>query len=226
MAPARLPLLPLALLLGGLCFVTPKIGLRSPSTPGRAPAVTRYMVEVPGGLKNGVKMIVDGDPMQLIQFQSKKQGKGVAITKAKLKNMLTGALVDKTFNSGSKYDEVETFWKVGTYSYKDEDEGSYHIMDMESFEDTAVPADVLGEMGEWLVEGQNVEFEQWGEKIVNVVFPDDIIMEITDIKQSKDNGRDQIVVLSNGISKQAPAYLQVGDKVSIDKKNFEITKRV
>mmetsp|Transcript_134520 Transcript_134520/g.190206 ORF Transcript_134520/g.190206 Transcript_134520/m.190206 type:complete len:230 (-) Transcript_134520:244-933(-) len=216
-----------ALLLGGGCFVTPHIGLlrasqRSTSDVTRAAGT----VEVPGGLKNGVKMVMDDVPYMLMSFTSKKQGKGVAITKAKLKNLLTGAIIEKTLNSGSKFPEMETAWEVGTFTYRDESDNSFHVMDMETFEDKSVPGDVMGEMQDWISEGQQVEWELWEGKIVNMQFPDDIIMEVATVKQSKDNGRDQIVTLSNGVSRQAPAYIEVGDKVRIDKKNFQITKRV
>ncbi|CAK8995308.1 unnamed protein product [Durusdinium trenchii] len=214
-------LLRLVALLGGTCFVAPQLsGLQRQQS-----AITRHVVEVPGGLKNGVKMVMDDEPWMLMGHTSKKQGKGVAITKAKVKNMFTGAIVEKTLNSGTKFEEVETTWEVGTFTHKDEDDGTYHVMDMESFEDRTLEADVLGEMAEWLQEGQSVELEVWNDKIISMQFPDDIIMEVTDIKQSKDSGRDQIVTLENGVSKQAPSYIKVGDKVKVDKKNFEIKKR-
>mmetsp|Transcript_17497 Transcript_17497/g.21532 ORF Transcript_17497/g.21532 Transcript_17497/m.21532 type:complete len:227 (+) Transcript_17497:48-728(+) len=213
-----------ALLLGGGCFVAPQIALKSRANskvPRPAGAI-----EVPGGLKNGCKMVMDEQPWMLMTHASKKQGKGVAITKAKLKNLLTGAIVEKTLNSGSRFPEVETVWEVGTFTYRDESDGSFHVMDMETYEDKSVAGDVMGEMADWLTEGAAVEWELWEGRIVNMQFPDDIIVEVTSIKQSKDSGRDQIVTLENGISKQAPSYIKVGDKVRIDKKNFEITKRV
>lgn len=216
-----------AVLLGGGCFVAPQLkafrGRGENDTLIPRPAGT---VEVPGGLKNGVKMVMDEQPFMLMSHQSKKQGKGVAITKAKLKNLLTGAIIEKTLSSGARFPEVETVWEVGTFSYRDDDDGSYHVMDMETFEDKSVSGDVMGEMADWLSEGDSVEWELWEGCIVNMQFPDDIIMEVTEIKQSKDSGRDQIVTLENGISKQAPSYISVGDKVRIDKKNFQISKRV
>lgn len=85
-------------LLGGCCFVAPRLHRQPPrlSIPRQA------IIEVPGGLKNGVKIVMDEMPFMLLQHQSKKQGKGVAITKVKVKNMLTGAIVEKTCLSGKE----------------------------------------------------------------------------------------------------------------------------
>ncbi|CAE7263512.1 efp [Symbiodinium necroappetens] len=133
-------LLALALFAGLAAFVQPRTGnLRSQRGPDSLMARQASMIEVPGGLKNGIKIVVDDTPVKLISFQSKKQGKGVAITKAKIQSMITGAIFEKTLNSGSKFNEVETQWQVGTYSYRDESDNTFHIMDMETFEANGRP---------------------------------------------------------------------------------------
>mmetsp|Transcript_146908 Transcript_146908/g.208268 ORF Transcript_146908/g.208268 Transcript_146908/m.208268 type:complete len:233 (+) Transcript_146908:54-752(+) len=220
-------LLALALFGGLAAFVQPRTGnLRSQRGADSLIARQGSMIEVPGGLKNGIKIVVDDTPVKLISFQSKKQGKGVAITKAKIQSMITGAIFEKTLNSGSKFNEVETQWQVGTYSYRDESDNTFHIMDMETFEDNAVPASLIGDIGEWLTEGMQIEFERYEGKVIDIQVPDDIILEVTEIVSKKDSGKDALVQLENGVNRQAPAYIKVGDKVQINKKTFEIQKRV
>eukprot|EP00440_Ansanella_granifera_P076632 gb/GFBE01083153.1/.p1 GENE.gb/GFBE01083153.1/~~gb/GFBE01083153.1/.p1 ORF type:complete len:240 (+),score=85.74 gb/GFBE01083153.1/:1-720(+) len=227
-----LALLVLAAYGAGSCFTFSGLatGLNSSRATGRtASPIARAgggIVQVPGDLKKELRLLVDDQPVVLIDYLSKKQGKGVAITKAKLRNMVTGAIFEKTMNSGSKYETVDTEWMSGTFSYKDEVEQAYHVLDMETFEDKSVPADVVGEIGDWLTEGQGVDFEIYKGIVIKVQMQGDIIMEIAEIKQAKENNKDVTVVLSNGITKQAPPYIKVGDKVEIDKKNFEIKGRI
>lgn len=159
------------------------------------------------------------------EFVAKKQGKGVAICKTKLKNLISGALVTESLSSGSRYELFETDWKIGTYSYRDEDSDEFVLMDMETFEEFRISGSVIGEMGEWVVEGMELDFELYEGRVVSTQMKGDIIMEISDITSAKDNGRDCQVVLSNGVTRTGPTYLKVGDKVLLDK-DYQIKKRV
>ncbi|CAE7685413.1 efp [Symbiodinium sp. CCMP2592] len=141
-------------------------------------------------------------------------------------NAIAEVLPECKLNSGSKFNEVETQWQVGTYSYRDESDNTFHIMDMETFEDNAVPASLIGDIGEWLTEGMQIEFEIYEGKVIDIQVPDDIVLEVTEIVSKKDSGKDALVQLENGVNRQAPAYIKVGDKVQINKKTFEIQKRV
>ncbi|OLQ02369.1 Elongation factor P [Symbiodinium microadriaticum] len=94
------------------------------------------------------------------------------------------------------------------------------------WQDNAVPASLIGDIGEWLTEGMQIEFEIYEGKVIDIQVPDDIILEVTEIVSKKDSGKDALVQLENGVNRQAPAYIKVGDKVQINKKTFEIQKRV
>lgn len=222
--------------ISALCWLSPgALGSWQPAASrgvaqslGRGSAVVRHasQAQIPGDMKTGLRIIVDGVPMIVESFLSKRQGKGIGITKTKMKNLLTGANVEETLSSGSKYDLVETEWKSGTYSYFNQDDQAFVLMDSESFEEFTVSAAVMGEQGEWMSEGSQVEIEYWNGRVINLQVTGDIIMEVKEIVMKKDNGRDAQVMLSNGLTKAGPAYLEVGDKVLIDKKNFNIVKRL
>ncbi|CAE8629414.1 unnamed protein product [Polarella glacialis] len=199
-----------------------------PAAAGRLPLIARQgnMIQIPGDIKNGQRLIIEGIPVSVMEFLSKKQGKGVAFTKAKLRNLVTGAIVEKTLSSGSKFEEVETFFKRGTFSYFDEQTNSYVLMDTETFETFPIAADILGELGEWLTEGMYMELESWETKVIGVKVKGDLILEVAGVTPMKDNKRDCTCVLSNGITRSGPPYLQVGDKVLIDKTDFRIIKRL
>jgi len=158
------------------------------------------------------------------EYQAKKLGKGVAICKTKMKNLLNGNMVTESLNSGTKYEIFDTDWKTGTYSYHDEATDEYAVMDMETFEEFRIPGSVVGEAGQWIAEGCEIDFEVYEGKIISTKTKGDIVMEIAEIK-SDNGGRDIQVLLSNGVTRSAPNYLKVGDKVLLNK-NFEIAKRV
>eukprot|EP00929_Paragymnodinium_shiwhaense_P008142 TRINITY_DN112082_c0_g1_i1.p1 TRINITY_DN112082_c0_g1~~TRINITY_DN112082_c0_g1_i1.p1 ORF type:complete len:264 (-),score=96.42 TRINITY_DN112082_c0_g1_i1:131-853(-) len=178
------------------------------------------MVQVPGDLKKGQRLLVEGNPLIVVDYVSKKVGKGVAITKAKMQNMLTGANIDKSLQSGAKYEEIETVWSQGTYSYFDADDDCYVLLDTETYEEMRIKKEVVGEIGIWIKEGANVDVEVWEQQIVSVQSKGDIIEEVVEVKKKG------TVELSNGVTKTGPDYLKVGDKVQINAKTYEIMKRI
>jgi len=187
--------------------------------------VARYgnMLSVPGDIKNGKKVMFDGVPMEILSFQGKKVGKGVGIVKAKVKILTTGALVEKTLKSGQKLEEVETFWKDASFSWSDGD--NYAFMDTETFEEMTVSKDLLGESAEWVQDGMVVELEQMEGNIVSFRMKEDLIETIEKVPEQA-TGNSIIVELSNGLSRSGPSYLKVGDKVKINKSDYQISGRV
>lgn len=193
----------------------------------RAAGVQRFgsIVQVPGDVKNGLKLLIDGNPFQIMSFASKKLGKGVGITKCKVRHLITGATVEKTLQSGQKLDSIETSWAGATYSYYDEDNNFYVFMDGETFEEMMLPKDALGGSEEWLTDGIEVDIEKYEDTFINFRFKGDIVVEVV---QTTDTGRedgDQQVVLANGVTRSAPKYIKQGDMVVIDPVNFNIKKR-
>lgn len=164
--------------------------------------------------------------MVVLEFVSKKQGKGVAITKAKMKNLLTGATIMESLQSGSRFEVFDTDWQVGTYTYRDEEANEIILMNMETFEEFRIPAGVIGDLGEWLSEGMELDFEMYDGKVVSTVMKGEIEMEITKIMSSKDSGKDCQLLMANGVVRTGPSYLKAGDKVQLDKVNFQFQKRV
>jgi len=184
------------------------------------------MISIPGDIKNGIKMDIDGTPYQVVSFLSKKVGKGVAITKAKVMDLYTGAIIEKSLQSGSKYEAIDTEWVDATYSYYDEGNSQYMFMNSETYEEIPLAASILGDSGEWLVEGNEVELESYAGTTIKFRFKGELIL---DIKEVVDTGRSDgsvQAVLSNGVTKQGPSYLKVGDKVLIDQDTFAIKKRL
>lgn len=210
----------------------PRAGSAALSTC-RSPAVDRSagaIVQAPGDIKNGLKLIIDGQPYQILSFMSKKLGKGVGITKCKVRHLITGATVDKNLQSGTKCDAIDTEWKDATYSYYSEDSNRYVFMDLETFEEMELPGEALDGNEDWLTDGITVDIETYNDDskvhYINFRFKGDIIAEVVKASDSNRQDGDQQVELDNGAIKSAPGYIKVGDKVLIDAKNFNIKKRV
>lgn len=184
------------------------------------------ILQVPGDIKNGKTILLDGQPWVIKSFQSKKIGKGVAITKCQVKNILTGAMVEKALKSGQKVEEVETVWSDATYSYYSEDTSNYVFMDTETFEESMLPQALLGDSSEWLTDGVLVEVEKYEDRYINFRFKGDIIIEVVSTTDTSREDGDQQVVLANGVTKAAPGYIKQGDMVLIDPNTFAIKKRV
>lgn len=184
------------------------------------------MFQVPGDIKTGLRILVDDIPFEIIEYENKKVGKGVAICKAKGRNLISGAIVEKSLNSGKKFLEVETQWKLGSYSYYDEETKQYMFMDGETFETMGIAKDVMGELGEYLDESSAVDIEFYNGKIIRIQLKNEIVRVVVSINQLKENGKDCTCVLDNGVTKSGPPYLVVGDKVLIDGRDFRIVKRL
>eukprot|EP00441_Pelagodinium_beii_P024210 CAMPEP_0197653244 /NCGR_PEP_ID=MMETSP1338-20131121/34940_1 /TAXON_ID=43686 ORGANISM="Pelagodinium beii, Strain RCC1491" /NCGR_SAMPLE_ID=MMETSP1338 /ASSEMBLY_ACC=CAM_ASM_000754 /LENGTH=225 /DNA_ID=CAMNT_0043228285 /DNA_START=23 /DNA_END=700 /DNA_ORIENTATION=+ len=211
--------LALAALAGSRCFT----GLgRTSLRPSRL-ATRADMAEAPGDIKTSLRIIYDGDPCMVLEFQSKRVGKGVGKTGGKLKNCRNGAIVPFSMSSGSKWEKWEPTWSSGTYSYNDG--GAYFFMDSESFEEVEVQAPLLGELTDWLKEGAEVKYELYEGQVVQVKLVDDVEMLITKVVQRKDNQKDCRVELENGNQLFAPSYFKEGDTMVIHKETFKILKR-
>jgi len=223
--------LPAWLLPSALAGGSPR-AMRGPaSVPSseRGAAVIRRggnIAQVPGDIKNGLKILIDGAPCLVESFISKKVGKGIAVTKAKVVNLLNGATVDKTLQSGQKYEVVDTMWRDATYSYFNEDTRVYNFMDAETFDEIEIPEGVIGKAADWLSDGQLVDVESYEGQFLTFRFKGDITAEVTSIEERGRNDGQNMITLANGLTQAGPGYIKKGDTVLINPKDFSISKRL
>jgi elongation factor P len=196
----------------------------------REPARLARRVITQGDIKKGVKLNIDGNLLEIQSAVNKRVGKGVGKTFCKVKNMRTGAITDMNFDDKTKYDDFDTENRNAQFSFFDDSTDMYVFMDDETFEQIEVSADSLGEFKDWLTEGMSVWIQTYGEEPLGVSFKEDIIQEIVAVDKTSKAGRVQgevvAVTFANGLSKTGPAYLEVGDKVKINVKDFSIEKRI
>lgn len=200
--------------------------------PEQRPGVARNAgpFKIPQDVKNGAKFLdPDGTPYTIMSSVSKKIGKGIAKTTMQVKNVVTGAISQVAYGSGTTLEAIDTEGSICTYTYYDADEDKYMFMDSETFEEKGVPGKVMGDLGAWLNEGMNIFVEEYNGSPIfaRLDVGAEIIATVDTV--SGGSGRsdgDQQVTYTNGVTQGAPSYLKPGDKVLINQKNLCFKKRL
>lgn len=128
-------------------------------------------------LKNGLVLNIEGQLWQVVEFQHVKPGKGPAFVRTKLKNVLSGKTVDRTFNAGIKVETATVDRRDMQYSYKDGDD--FVFMDVKTYEQTYVPADTVGEAATYMLEGQDVIVAFHEDSVLFVELPAAVVLTIS-----------------------------------------------
>ena len=179
-------------------------------------------------IKNGMNIEVDGAPMRVLEFLHVKPGKGAAFVRSKLKNLLTGGNVDKTFRAGEPLDAADVIKAEFQYSYSDGD--NHYVMDMESFEVEGVPLKVVTN-AEFLVEGMMVNVIKWNNKAIDVELPGNynFVVEYTEDGEkgnTAQGGGSKPATLDCGATVMVPLFIKQGETVKVDLKEKKYLSRV
>lgn len=169
-------------------------------------------------IKNGKKILWEGEPYVVLEYQHSKMGRAGAVMRTKLKNILTGAIIEYTFQDKDKFEEVETVKSTAQYLYREGDE--YQFMDSESYEQFGMDTTTLGNAAVYLVEGTEVTVLNYEGRPINVELPVKMEFEVKDappgIKGDTASGGDKVVVLENGMSLTVPLFIDAGDRVIVN----------
>lgn len=177
--------------------------------------------------RNGVTVEIDGNAWQVVEFQHVKPGKGAAFVRAKMRNLQTGATVERTFNAGEKMPKAHVEKRSMEFLYQDGDE--YHVMDMESFEQTSLTKEQLGNASNFLKENMQVSVLSFQGTIFNVELPMSVELEVvaTDpgIKGDTATGGSKPATLETGYIVKVPLFINVGDVLRIDTRSGDYIER-
>ncbi|MFO8032156.1 MAG: elongation factor P [Desulfohalobiaceae bacterium] len=178
-------------------------------------------------IRNGLKIEMQGQPFEVLDFQHSKSGRGGAFIKTKLKNLMNGSVLEHTFRSGEKIAKPDLETRQMQYLYQDGDELVF--MDMTNYEQVQVPAENLGQKGKFLVEGQEVKALTYQEQIIDLSLPASVVLQVTEtepgLKGDTVSGASKSAVLENGLNVSVPLFVENGDKVKVDTRTSEYLGR-
>ena len=178
--------------------------------------------------RNGFVMELDGNLMSIVEFQHVKPGKGGAFVRTKLKNVENGKVVDKTFRSGEKVEEVRL--ENHAYQYLFTDGDLYTFMHGETYEQIALPKEALSDALPYLKENDNVDILMRGEKPLTVEVANHVELLITKcdpgIRGDTAQGGTKPATLETGLTIQVPLFVEEGEIVRIDTRTGKYITRV
>lgn len=178
--------------------------------------------------RNGMVISLDGQLFTIVEFQHVKPGKGGAFVRTKLKNVKTGAVLDRTFRSGEKVEEVRLERNQAQFVYPEGD--LYYFMDMETYEQFPVDRAVIGDEVKYLKESLVCDTLSYEGKVIDVELPLFIELEIvqTDpgVKGDTATGGTKPAKLETGAVIQVPLFLSEGDVIKVDRRTDSYIERV
>ena len=169
-------------------------------------------------LKVGVTFADEGSPWKVMKYDFIKMGRGGAVIKVKAKNLVSGSIVTKSFQSGNVVEDIALEKKHLQYLYKDDTK--IYLMDPISFEQLELPLSVVGDDVNYLVEGDKAWVLSWNELILGVELPASVVMEVTEADHwEKGNSVSNLtrpVKVASGLTVMVPLFIKEGEKIKIN----------
>ena len=180
-----------------------------------------------GDFRNGATFEMDGGVFQVIEFQHVKPGKGAAFVRTKFKNVITGAVVERSFNPTEKFPTAFIERKEMQYSYNDGD--LYYFMDMETYEQVPINASVLGDNFKFVKEEMECKILSYKGNVFGVEPPFFVELEVTEtdpgFKGDTATNATKPATLETGAEVKVPLFIEQGDKIKIDTRTGEYMER-
>jgi elongation factor P len=180
-----------------------------------------------GEFRKGIKVVIEGHPYEMVHCDFVKPGKGQALYKTKLRNLLTGTLLDITYRSGDSLEQADMRTTEGMYSYFDG--SNYVFMDNESFEQVSLSGDVCGDQMRYIKDGTPVGLMFWDDKLIAVKPPQHVVLEITFTEPgARGNTATNVTkpaTVETGGEVRVPSFITTGEKIKIDAETGEYLGR-
>lgn len=178
--------------------------------------------------RNGLKVELDNGPYAVVYFQFVKPGKGTAFTRTKLKHMLTGSVIERTFRTGETFREADVEVESMQYLYNDDE--FYHFMNEENFEQVAILATAIADETDYLVENDVVDVLYYKGAPVNITLPNFIESEVVycepGARGNTAQGATKPATLACGATVNVPLFIDQGETLKIDTRTKEYVSRV
>lgn len=181
-----------------------------------------------GDFRNGTTFEMDGNVYRIVEFQHVKPGKGSAFVRTKIKNVVTGGVVEKTFNPSEKFPAAEIEKKEMQFLY--EDSGLYYFMDNETYEQIPLNKDQLGDSLKFLKENMNVKLLSIKGSVFSIELPISVELEVTYTEPgfagNTTTTSGKPATLENGYELTVPMFINIGDVIRVDTRSGEYIERV
>jgi elongation factor P len=179
-------------------------------------------------IKNGSVLNIDGQLWNVVEFQHVKPGKGGAFVRTKMKSIMSGKVVDRTFNAGTKVDFATVDRRDFSYLYRDGD--GFVFMDSTDYDQVTVPAKVVGDAANYMLENQTVTIATHDGEPLYVELPTSVILEVTytepGLQGDRSSAGTKPATLETGHEIQVPLFLEQGTKVKVDTRDGNYLGRV
>ncbi|MCA9683418.1 MAG: elongation factor P [Myxococcales bacterium] len=179
-------------------------------------------------LKKNAKLEIDGQPWVVTDFQFVKPGKGQGLYKCKIKNMITGAVIDRTWRSGERLESANVESRTYQFLYPGAD--NFTFMDNASYEQVELTTDLVGDDSRFLMDNLDVDILFYNNRPVGVTLPSHVVMEVIEcepgVKGDTATGATKGATLQTGYQVQVPLFIKVGDRLKIDTRTGDYVERV
>lgn len=179
-------------------------------------------------IRKGVKFMVDGKPFIVVDFQFVKPGKGQAFTRVKVKSLVDGAVLERTYKSGEKLEKADVEDRAMQFIYPDGE--NFVFMHESSGEQITVPGEKMADEAKWLSDGMTVDVTLWNGQPIGVSLPSSVTLQITHsepgIKGDTASGATKPATVSTGATVQVPLFVNEGEWVRIDTESGRYIERV
>lgn len=178
-------------------------------------------------LKKGQVFQLDGTPYRVVEYAQKVMGRGGSIVNVKIKSLLDGKLLDKTFKGSESIEPADVTNKNVQFLYADT---AFHFMDQDSYEQFELPADDMADKAGYMKEGDSVQAQLFDGRVINIELPKNVPLKVTYAEDVVKGDTTSSVMkdakLETGISVKVPAFVKVGDLISVDTTTGAYRERV
>ena len=178
-------------------------------------------------LKKGTIFELEGVPYKVVDYSQKVMGRGGSIVNVRIKSLLDGRVLEKTFKGSEQLDSADVVNKNVQYLYSDNE--SFHFMDTDSYEQFSLPADTLADRSGYLKEGDIVIAQLFNGQVVNVELPKNVPLKVTYtenvVKGDTSSNVMKDATLETGIVVKVPSFIKEGDLIKVDTRNGSYLER-
>ena len=181
-----------------------------------------------GDFRNGLTLEIDGQVMQVLEFQHVKPGKGAAFVRTKMKNVIDGGVVEKTFRPTEKFPQARIDRVDMQYLYQDGD--LYNFMNVETYDQIAIGTDIVGDNMKFVKENEMCKVLSYNGSVFAIEAPLFVELEVTEtepgVKGNTATGATKPAIVETGAQVRVPLFVNTGDKLKIDTRTGEYLSRV